>query len=172
MGERRSDGRIITGAPTDVKGEVPFVTKEGKARLKDEMYQDFLLHKSKGDIAMDYRFDTWCNRAKHVLETIRKQHLKAEFEMGKIGRAESAALEEMRLKMIEAIKEFDFTTHDMYGIQHLDLSLKDAEMRVQETDEVLRKKEVLTPTHRPGVVKTKPAPKGQVIPMGGKGGSA
>lgn len=174
MGERLKDGRVITGAPTDVKGAIPFVGKEGRKTLKDQMYQDFLLSKSKGEVDLQYRFDTWCNRALGVLKTIRKRDLLAEKDMGKLGISEFEALEDMRLRMIEAITTFDYADshYDMYGIQHLDMSLADAEFSVQQTDKVIPGKDkILTPTHRPGVVKTKPDPKGKVIigKLGGDG---
>jgi hypothetical protein len=151
MAEETPLGIRVEGHPSDVKGSiVPFATPRESQKLKDEMYKDFLLAKSQGEIALDYHFQSWVNRSLNMLREHRKRDILSEWEMGKIGKAEYDALEEMRVKMIEAIVHMDLSDLDAYGIQHLDLS-KAAAATVESAPTNGRQK--MTPEHRKNVVK-------------------
>jgi len=120
--EKLPDGRIITGGPTNVKGNVNLNVSEIKA-LKEQMYQDFLLAKQEGKVTLEYTFDSWLRDSINMLRNVRQADIVTEYKLGKISKSEYDALEEMRVKMISAIIRMDIRDLDKYGIQHLDPSI-------------------------------------------------
>ena len=145
MAEKRADGRVITGGPTDVKGKVTLSSGD-KKELKDQMYQDFLTAKQTGKIQIEYKFDSWLRDSVQVLRGPRKTELDMQFQLGTLAESEHKALNELRENMISMIISMDVSGLDQYGLNYITPTT--TEMVNSQTGERL-----LIPTHRKGVVK-------------------
>jgi len=147
------DGRIVTGMPTNVNADVRLTPHELK-ETKRQMYHDFLEAKQKGQIDLGYTFDSWLRNSLDTLRTIRKADIDTEYKLGKIGKLEHDALEEMRVKLISAILRMDTMDLDKYGVQYIDPTtaqlLQQQDSPVSQVDNRL-----LIPQHRKGKVKFK-----------------
>lgn len=118
MAEITPLGVKVEGTPTDVRASA---VVPGTREVLENIYNDFLDAKQKGELALDATFDGWIASSLKMLKGHRMQEIKDQYSIGQIGRAEYEALEEFRVKLITVLERAEprFWGFDNYGIQYV-----------------------------------------------------
>lgn len=147
MAEITPSGIIVTGAPTDVKASA---VVPGTREVLENIYNDFLDAKQKGDISLECTFDTWIRNSIDMLKNHRAREIQEQHVMGQIGRAEFEALDEYRKKLVAVLEKCDPRTwgFDQYGIQYIQQSERHL------FKEKVGRNDVVVPDNRPVHIST------------------
>lgn len=154
MAESTADGRIIHGHPGDVKGIA--VVSDSKEVIETS-YNDFIDAKELGQIKIGMKFSEWIRDSIVMLEGHRRQEITEQHLLGQIGQAESDALHEYRIKLIEVLKKADLSSFHEYGVDYVDMAVRQLSDAHKRGDI-----EILTPNHRDIKIKTSKTP-GKII---------